>query len=407
MAMATINAETVRSTIGHVLGILGDLQARLDNDEEAELSQRVNSVLVSPSALPVQSSDMVDARWYAAKCKELDDMAHRYSSKCKAYDQLLTRFQQLQGKQPEQTPSLTSLTARQNGSTKTYTFDDFDELEKKMCMPGSGTRGKRTNCNALVSPVRGDAFGVVRHRSGAALDNVTPTKRARKEPLGVRKPNLLSSPPPPPLTFRGTKTHRLNQADKRTFHNPTVEQRLRSEAVSGVKCSSQETRLDSSELGIPSENIIELCPATDDEHSDCEDKANGRDQWREILDHIDAPQNQTKRSPSTDVATKPSSQRSMDLQRILDAIGDCQPCRTFYSMPGLALPKRDPHLLCMHKKKGKCISSAPEPVQTPARNAPPAARSERRPSTPEHFWDIDYFPAIRTAGPEVLRKSRR
>ncbi|KAJ2495786.1 hypothetical protein GGH96_006249 [Coemansia sp. RSA 1972] len=402
MAMATINAEAVRSTIGHVLGILGDLQARLDNDEEADLSQRVNSVLVSPLALPAKSSDTVDARWYTAKCKELDDMEHKYSSKCKAYDQLLLRFQQLQGKQPEQTPSLTSLTARQNAS-KMYTFDDFDELEKKMCVPGSGTRGKRTNCDVLVSPVRGNAPGVVQHR--AALDNVTPTKRARKEPLGVRKPNLLSSPPPP-LMFRGTKTHRLNQADKRTFHD-SAEQRLRNEATAGVKCSSQETRMDSSELGMPSENIIELCPATDDEHSDC-DKTDGRDQWREILDHIDVP-HQPKHSPSIDVATsaKPSSQRSVDLQRILDAIGDCQPCRTFYSMPGLALPKRDPLTLCMHKKKGKSVCSAPELVQTPARNVAPAARSERRPSTPEHFWDIDYFPAIRTAGPEVLRKSRR
>ncbi|KAJ2281271.1 hypothetical protein GGH19_004922 [Coemansia sp. RSA 1807] len=403
MTMATINAEAVRSTIGHVLGILGDLQARLDNDEETELSQRVNSVLVGPLALPAKTNDTVDARWYAEKCKELDDMEHKYTSKCKAYDQLLIRFQQVQGKQPEQTPLLTSLTARQNVS-KMYTFDDFDELEKKMCVPGSGTRGKRTNCDVLVSPAR-DAPGVVQHRAGAALDNVTPTKRARKEPTNVRKPNLLSSPPPPPLTFRGTKTHRLNHANKRTFHDP-AEQRLRNEAAAGVKCSSQETRMDSSELGMPSENIIELCPATDDEHSDC-DKSNGRDQWREILDQMDVPRNQTKRSPPIDSATKPSSQRSVDLQRILDAIGDCQPCRTFYSMPGLALPKRDPLTLCMHKKKGQSVCSAPELVQTPVRNVAPAARSERRPSTPEHFWDIDYFPAIRTAGPEVLRKSRR
>ncbi|KAJ2340033.1 hypothetical protein GGF43_006501, partial [Coemansia sp. RSA 2618] len=334
-------------------------------------------------------------------------MALKYSSKCKEYDQLLGRYLQLQGRKQEQrAPSLTSLaslTARQNQPAKVYTFEDFDELEKKMCPQGSGGRGKRTSGGVLVSPARDGPSGMVQHRSGTAFDNITPTKRARKDPLATRKPNLLSSPPPP-LLFKDSKPSRPKRVDKRTFH-AAAEPRLHGDAVAGVKCSSQETRLDSSDPCFPSEGVIELCPATDDEDSGHEGgNINSRDRWRDILDQIDDvpqeqanPQNKSgmqesgattsarpngrpKMKPTSKSSTKPNDQRSVDLQRILDAIGDCQPCRTFYSMPGLALPKRDPTTLCMHKGKGKTPSSAPEAAQaqaTPARNVPPAARSER------------------------------
>ncbi|KAJ1872808.1 hypothetical protein LPJ55_002805 [Coemansia sp. RSA 990] len=356
---------------------------------------------------------MVEIRWYAEKCKELDDMSNKYSSKCQEYDQLLARYKQLQehrdiSPQPadKRASALTSLSSRQ-APAKVYTFEDFDELEKKMRPPGSGNRGKRSHGGILVSPIRKGTWAGNQRAAAIAMpaaDTTTPTKKARKESLGARH-NLLSSPPP--LHFKGSRRLGVQRNEGRRLFNPEA-----TCAAAGVKCSSQETHLDSSDMCMPEDNVVELCPASDDECSSPRDSpVDTGDSWRDMLDCIDA--SKEKQAQQTEPLPKQQQQqqqgklpeRSVRLQRILEAIGDCEPCRDFYSTPGLALPTRDPTTLCTHK--GKAASSAPE-LRTPQRtNRPSTSRSERRPSTPEHFWDIDYFPAIRTAGPEIIRKSRR
>ncbi|KAJ2846433.1 hypothetical protein GGI22_006249 [Coemansia erecta] len=100
-------------------------------------------------------------------------------------------------------------------------------------------------------------------------------------------------------------------------------------------------------------------------------------------------------------------QMDASLQRILDAVSDCDECKAFYSVPGLVLPKRDPHTLCAHKSRSRNSKDKDGSAQA-SRRALEAPRSEqKRPTTPEHFWDIDYFPPIRTGGPELLRKSKQ
>ncbi|KAJ2844880.1 hypothetical protein IWW36_005011, partial [Coemansia brasiliensis] len=360
-------------------------------------------------------------RWYAEKCKELEDMANRYSNKCQEYDRLLVRYKQLQehrkpSPQPadKRTANLTSLSSRQGPPAKIYTFEDFDELEKKMRPPGSANRGKRSHGGILVSPTRNGTHAAGSQQAAAfamsAADTTTPTKKARKEALGTGRHSLLSSPPP--LHFKGSRTFVQRNEGQRLLFSPEA-----AIAAGGVKCSSQETHLDSSDMCMPEDSVVELCPASDDGCSSPSDsQADTRDSWREMLDRIDdVPKEkhvqQTKSLPKQkqlNQLNKPT-EHSVRLQRILEAIGDCEPCRAFYSTPGLALPTRDPTTLCTHRKdKGKAGSSAPELKQTPRQtNRPSTSKSERRPSTPEHFWDIDYFPAIRTAGPEIMRKSRR
>ncbi|KAJ1834248.1 hypothetical protein LPJ63_002093 [Coemansia sp. RSA 2711] len=413
--MTTIerNSDTIRTAITQVLGILGDLQTRLDAEQEAELSQKVNSVVVSPRVTRSGGGSTADMYWYTEKCRELDEMAHRYSSKCREYDHLMARYRQLVSRQHGQrAASLTSMAGKYNASAIPGAFDGFDE-PAKACPQGSGGRGKRSSGGLLISPARGGPSGAGQ-RAGliAASDSTTPTKRARKESRTANKPSLFSSPPPLQFRTSNAPAPRNSGARQRVF-NPDAE--AKALGAAGIKCSSQETRLDSSDSGMPSDNVIELCPATDDEDSGPDGaKIDANDDWREVLDRLDDVPREKAGTADNARANRrpddagPDGQRGAHLQRILEAIGDCEPCRTFYSMPGLALPKRDPSTLCMHRKgkgKGKAPSSAPEPEKTPASGrAPPVAQSERRPSTPEHFWDIDYFPAIRTAGPEVLRK---
>ncbi|KAJ2448820.1 hypothetical protein EV183_005238 [Coemansia sp. RSA 2336] len=343
---------------------------------------------------------MVEIRWYAEKCNELNDMTNKYSSKCQEYDQLLAKYKQLQedrniSPQPadKRTTALTSLSSRQ-AAAKAYTFEDFDELEKKMRPPGSGSRGKRAHGGILVSPIRNGAWAGNQGPAAMAADTTTPTKRARKEPFA--RHNLLSSPPP--LHFKGSRRLGVQRNEGRRLFNPQA-------TAAGTKCSSQETHMDSSDMGMP-DNVVELCPASDDGCSSPRGSLDDTsDSWRDILDGIDVPKETRAQQIEHPKQQNTLPERTARLQRILDAIGDCEPCREFYSTPGLALPARDPTTLCMHK--GKAVSSAPE-LKTPQRtNQPSASRSERRPSTPEHFWDIDYFPAIRTVGPEIKRKSKR
>ncbi|KAJ1721466.1 hypothetical protein LPJ61_006037, partial [Coemansia biformis] len=329
----------------------------------------------------------VDMHWYTTKCRALDDLAQKYAAKCREYDLLLARYKQLQSKpQDQRAAQPTSMTARQNGPGKIYTFDDFDEMERRMCPQYSGGRAKRTYAGLLVSPGRvGPAPAPAPAVARPSVENVTPTKRARKGPSGIGKLNLLSSPPlassrvfGPGATSPPVSRAATTAATAATVATATV----RKDLAVGTKYSSQETQLDFSEADLPSDIGVELCPATDDEG----DRG----------------------------GTQAARERSVELQRILDAVGDCAECRAFYSTPGLVLPKRDPSLLCMHRSsraKGKVnmvlAPATPTAGAGAGASAPPAPRSEQRPGTPENFWDIDYFPAIRTAGPEVLRKRNR
>ncbi|KAJ2327328.1 hypothetical protein IWW51_001810, partial [Coemansia sp. RSA 2702] len=276
--MTTIerNSDTIRTAITQVLGILGDLQTRLDAEQayiiawiEAELSQKVNSVVVSPRVTRSGGGSTADMYWYTEKCRELDEMAHRYSSKCREYDHLMARYRQLVSRQHGQrAASLTSMAGKYNASAIPGAFDGFDE-PAKACPQGSGGRGKRRQRAGLI----------------AASDSTTPTKRARKESRTANKPSLFSSPPPLQFRTSNAPAPRNCGARQRVF-NPDAE--AKALGAAGIKCSSQETRLDSSDSGMPSDNVIELCPATDDEDSGPDGaKIDANDDWREVLDRLD------------------------------------------------------------------------------------------------------------------------
>ncbi|KAJ2082256.1 hypothetical protein H4R24_001702 [Coemansia sp. RSA 988] len=397
MATTAVSSDMVRSAISQVFGIL----------DGAKVSQFKGAAQENSQESVNGSSGAMDRSIYTQKCKALDELSHKYTAKCKEYDQLLSKYKQLQSRgQESSTVWAGTKTSRQQTPSKVYTFEDFDELEKKMSPQYSGGRAKRTNAGVLVSPTRAGP-AVTGQRTAAS--SITPTKRARKEPNGFRKLNLLSSPPlfANNGAFGAPTANREHQMTSPVLPMTSEPRALAAVAATGVKYSSQETRLDFSDMDIPTDAVVELCPATDDEE---DGKANmdvmdNADRWQEL---VEQPEQEHQKSTETWV----SSVRSEMLQRILEAIGDCEECRAFYSMPGLALPKRDPSTLCIHRKnKGK----TPIPLSTPA-SAPEKAhasgtsiqapRSEQRPSTPEHFWDIDYFPAIRTAGPEVLRKNK-
>ncbi|PIA13240.1 hypothetical protein COEREDRAFT_11667 [Coemansia reversa NRRL 1564] len=408
MATTTVNSDMVRSAISQVFGILDSLQAHLDIEQGAKPSQFIGAPQEN-SQNSVNSGSAMDKNIYTQKCKALDELSHKYAAKCKDYDQLLLKYKQLQSRgQEKSTVWAGTKTSRQQVPGKVYTFEDFDELEKKMSPQYNGSRAKRTNAGMLVSPTRAGP-GVTGQRSVAS--SITPTKRARKEPAGLRKLNLLSSPPlfGNNNIFGAPTVVREHQMTS-PVQPRTTASRAQTEAAlaaTGVKYSSQETRLDFSDMDIPNEAVVELCPATDDEEDGriAADEMDDANRWQEVIE-------QPEQGHEKKTEAWVSEVRSERLQRILDAIGDCEECRAFYSMPGLALPKRDPSTLCIHRKnKGKTPISLSTPASAPekahrAGTNMHAPKSEQRPSTPEHFWDIDYFPAIRTAGPEVLRKSK-
>ncbi|KAJ2685622.1 hypothetical protein H4R19_006785, partial [Coemansia spiralis] len=314
-----------------------------------------------------------DMQWYASKCRAMDELTLKYATKCREYDQLLVRYRQLQNQQQEQEQRAvrpTSLTSRQRVPGKVATFDDFDEMERRMCPQYSGGRAKRPHA-ALAA-------------AGPPAHIVTPSKRPRKAPSGIGKLHLLSSPPLAPGRTFGSGSavqRRLNAmsppavqtagiaavadtaapaaAAAATAAMAAVKQR-----AAAPKYSSQETQLDFSEADLRSDIGVELCPATDDED---EESAEARRQEAERVARV----------------------RAAELQQILEAIGDCAECRAFYTAPGLALPKRDATTLCKHRSKGKGRARTPSPGPvTPATGVagrtvarPSSEQQQRRPST--------------------------
>ncbi|KAJ2689388.1 hypothetical protein IWW39_001516 [Coemansia spiralis] len=51
-------------------------------------------------------------------------------------------------------------------------------------------------------------------------------------------------------------------------------------------------------------------------------------------------------------------------------------------------------------ERGSTSSCQPGPVRQPPKS------EQRRPTTPDHFWDIDYFPPINALGVDTFRRNK-
>ncbi|KAJ2579183.1 hypothetical protein GGH95_003234, partial [Coemansia sp. RSA 1836] len=434
------------------------------------------------------SNPLVDIQQYRAKCSELEELTCKFRTKCLEYDRLSTRYNQLhtrlqeqqqqQQQQQQQKKGGAGMMAHRQGATSLASRDPFIELnaleQTTMGVPaGYGT--KRTSPSAQVSP---DSALAGSAATRGAAEGTTPTKRPRRGTLSSGLPALLSSPLTTHKPLLSYNPRRRGNASS-TTGRPALKAPMSSppfaalsSKVSGAApsaptaprvppttiaiLSSQETRMDFSDPPyMPEDDGDLLCLGTHPEEGESECRAEGAaggDVWPFIL-QTPAKSEQYREWPSdTSSGEKENgsvcAQRSPDLQRILDAVGDCEPCRSFYSVPGLVLPTRDPSTLCQHasggsrKSKGKAaatdwgamragkaavddgpsapqlrhssaVMSAPRPARGPtASSHPPEALShppnggQRRPTTPDHFWDIDYFPPIKTLGVETFRKDK-
>ncbi|KAI9505495.1 hypothetical protein GGI25_001001 [Coemansia spiralis] len=450
MTSSVINTETVRVAVGQVFTILGGLQTQLDanrgkraiaipkhknkthNSAFSNYSNQDFLKIVSvayndnnnnnsstSNSTSNNIGDGIGANWYKEyeeKCRELSELATRYMEKCKEYDQLLSKY----NKREQHMATKPSVPKQMILPAKIQTFEDFEALEDVMMAPGSGGRGKRR----MMSPLQEAQTQItgLKQKVGVISDE-TPTKRARRNGTGNGSglPNLLSSPLSSkcrPLLYNKQLEWR-----KATAASPKTKAEEKSAVATRASnrpalLSSQETQLDFSELLLPNEPAVELCPQSDHESS----KNNEDELWKTAIKQETkgekkveawvgkARENMLLRTEST-AANNSDDVADSELQRILDAVGDCDECRAFYSVPGLVLPKRDPQSLCAHSKARKSKDSArksKDGARKPAAASAWAPKSEqKRPKTPDHFWDIDYFPPIRTAGPEMLRKSKQ
>ncbi|KAJ2554487.1 hypothetical protein EV175_002569, partial [Coemansia sp. RSA 1933] len=318
------------------------------------------------------------------------------------------------------------------------TFEDFEAVEESMMAPGSGTRGRRII--AAVSPpniirAQGSDMARVKHRGQGPID-VTPTKRARKSANTASDslPRLMSSPlngPYRPLLHNKQREWKLasgsREERKSSSSKPTANQRPHKAEKQPALLSSQETQLDFSDLVLPTEPEVlveQLCPPSDQEYANKASEEQQDELWRAAVkqeaveghekvknwvaktsEYVDGQITKPKNKMSTGSGVGNSSELQ---QRILEAVGDCEECKAFYSVPGLVLPQRDPRTLCGHKSKSRNGKDGGGASSRTSRRALETPRSEqKRPTTPDHFWDIDYFPPIRTGGPELLRKSKQ
>ncbi|KAJ1842641.1 hypothetical protein LPJ73_005736, partial [Coemansia sp. RSA 2703] len=416
-----ISTNTIRQALDQALVLLGTLHSQLS----------ATTADVGDSQKRNMSAMTVSINWYMEKCEELDAMTQKYNAKCRDHEQLLIKYTRLQTKDQELTASgLTRAAGTTSTTARKHTFDELDELEKEM-LGSKCMKPFRSNATSLVSP----------------------TKRARRE-LALTSSgmtNLLSSPPPikaessaANTTKRRPSVHyqqqQVNQHDhsshkpKTTTHlvlknqrsppgvrrlsivktsapsAPRPNQHLTPAANTVRLDSSQETRLDFSDPLASIEDVVELCSESDSENRTGSNRA--RTSKPSSISCLLEMEEHRKTE-----GTKESSESAKDAEtrrRILEAVKDCEACTAFYSVQGLVLPKRDPSTLCVHKKsKGKAarrsmvnmtpIACGP---QDRWRQRSPPKSEQRRPSTPEHYWDLSHFPDIRTAGPEVLRKSR-
>ncbi|KAJ1940116.1 hypothetical protein GGF37_004114 [Kickxella alabastrina] len=364
--------------------------------------------------------------------------------------------QQQQGQTHEQAQQLTTPAK----SPKRSHLGIADEWQRDI-LDAAGPSKKRGHASDFVS-ISGDPFPAAAKstRSTNAWQPQKPTedeKRAKRSkldlfsggrrntrsplepralpttsPLALRP--LTATSPVLPLSAKFMKPSRpvdlrSSKAKSPVLQLPMVRQPQQPRLLRAA-ASSQETHMDSSDQI--------LCPETDDEGdmmpsveevlhpaavaADAPPAAatatkrisdEGEDSWRKVLDRdpwagqvggekkitFQGSSHPEPRAP-VDAGLEGNREHRQLRQRILQAVGDCAQCKGFYSMPGLVLPKRDPSSLCMHKDKR---SGGGNGVLAGPATAPPRGEHARA-GTPEHYWDIEYFPEIRVAGPEQLRK---
>ncbi|KAJ2782007.1 hypothetical protein GGI15_003055 [Coemansia interrupta] len=419
-----ISASTVREAFDQVLVLLGTIHSQLG----------ATSAVSEDSQKKQMTSKTVSIDWYVEKCEELKTMTRMYKEKCRDHEELLIKYTQLQTKEQQHTVGGLTRTAAAAAAaaTKKHTFDELDKLEKEML----GSRRIKS------------------HRSNTATSLVSPTKRARRElnltSSGMMKP--LSSPPPTKaessaasVTKHKPSVHRQQQQQQQqqhanhhgqSSHKPKTTTHLvlkNQRSPPGVRRlsivkstvpsappapkpthhlipppnaarldSSQETRLDFSDPLGPLEDVLELCPESDSENIAGDNKVEtSKPPSLSCLLEMEERRKVEEANKSIESAEDAETRR-----RILEAVKDCQTCTTFYSVRGLVLPKRDPGTLCVHKKsKGKAARRSMVNMTPIAcgpkdgwRQMSPPRSEQRRPSTPEHYWDLGHFPDIRTAG---------
>ncbi|KAJ2089707.1 hypothetical protein GGI09_006234 [Coemansia sp. S100] len=472
-----------------MFGILDDLKKQVEHRRDVTTTTTTTTTHGSrshremPRLVLQTSSTTVDIQQYRAKCSELEELAKKFRAKCQECDGLSSRYNQLksslqeqrQKQQQQQQPiqqqqnktSGTSTLVHKQGAPSLASRDPFIEFgAPEMSMKGipAGHGTKRKSPNAQISPDN------ARAGSGAA-EGTTPTKRPRGNTLSTALPGLLSSPltsHKPLFSYNPRRRGQVSTTGSRpapkgpmssppyarTAGRVTGAAPSASAAVARVSAapiilpSSQETRLDFSDPPyMPEDDGELLCLGTHPEEGESEHKdegaaagGGGGDAWDFVLQTPARPMQQypewpREASDSGKENGSVSAQPTPDLQRILDAVGDCEPCRSFYSVPGLVLPRRDPSTLCQHgsgsrRSKGKAAgapcdgpsamplrhyrdsmsaprpervatsSSRPEPIRQPPRS------EQRRPTTPDHFWDIDYFPPINALGVDTFRKDK-
>ncbi|KAJ1642483.1 hypothetical protein LPJ64_005671 [Coemansia asiatica] len=423
-----IGVDTVREALEQVFGILGSLQSQLGSDNTREPINKIHS----------EKAAVVGMQWYVEKCNALDEMTRKYRVKCQEYEQLLTRYNRLQSRKLENNSRQCrqqsgvqsgSYSAAAVGTARVATFDDIDEIEERMQAPGSA-RAKRTSTGLLVSPVRGGCRGganafrpatnvaAVAKATAASLavaEEGTPTKRAKPSLFDGGDITDSFSSPPKPIRPAASSTD--------VTEKPAVAKKMPMVLVH----SSQETQLDFSDPCFANEHAVKLCPDSDEEDSDGDrDKVMWTSPVRQQSSKPAAFLLAERERESSDSDCDSDARRQR--QRLLEASGICDECKRFYSVPDLALPKSaDLSLLCAHnrsssksgKGKGKDLGGLKNSVdQTPLSHGSNSGgrsssrkqtpKSEQRlQSTPDYFWDISFFPDIKTAGPELLRKNRK
>ncbi|KAJ2697255.1 hypothetical protein FB645_005970 [Coemansia sp. IMI 203386] len=371
-----IGADTVRQALEQVFSILAPLQSQLESNSLKTREQEHTG-----------KTAVVGMQWYAEKCNELDEMTRKYRAKCREYELLQTKYNRLQSRRPEQAGkqgrqlgTAAHTGTHSVGAVRVATFDDIDELEERMKAPGS-SRAKRTSAGLLVSPMREVS------RTGAAktiVEDTTPTKRVKQNMFDDDIHDLFSS------TSGVTK----KPVGLKTSKQPTAVAKMPLVLVH----SSQETQLDFSDPCFANEHAVKLCPDSDEESADDDrDKVVWTSPARQ-------PSKPAFRLMEQGIESSGSDRDRDARRRLLDASGICDECKRFYSVPDLALPKTDLSLLCAHNRSGK--GKARDSNQG-ANSRRPTPKSERRlQSTPDNFWDVGFFPDIKTAGPELLRKKR-
>ncbi|KAJ1935074.1 hypothetical protein FBU59_005500 [Linderina macrospora] len=288
---------------------------------------------------------------YEEKCREHELMAKLYKSKCHAFNELEAKYNRL--------------------LERRKTVDVVPSLDVS----------DNNQSTSKVPPPQSEPAAVKR-----PADHTTPTKRRRTETTMNNLRSLLSSSPPmfQPMSHVSEGLRRRRKA------------RVGAAKLAPVADSSQTTQMDESDVELlQREKSIVLCPPSDEEP--------------------DKPEVRVSSPPHMVLPKSSGVDGNVKLE------GGCAICREFYSGPGVVMTKGDLGKRCTHGNSKNKVS--PRLPGRPSRAAPlalmpigaqnkgrivaPQSRPKGgRQTTPDNFWDIDYFPPIRTGGPEALRKQK-